>query len=68
MTTQLTLLAPATRPADAPATPSAWRLDATTRAIGHEGLAAARAALAAARPRVEDPFRARPVAPVAAAA
>lgn len=71
MTTQLTLLAPAPRtagtddPADAPST---WRLDATTRAIGHEGLAAARAALAAARPRVEDPFRARPVAPAAAAA
>lgn len=74
MTTQLTLLAAAPRTTaarrgpEAPAAASPWRLDPTTRAIGHEGLAAARAALAAARPRVEDPFRVRPATETAAAA
>ncbi len=53
MTTQLTLLPTRTSP---------WQLDAGTRAIGHQGLAAARAALAAARPRTADPFRPAPAA------
>ena len=48
MTTQLTLLPAATSP---------WRLDPRTRAIGQQGLAAARAALAASAPHGTDPFR-----------
>jgi hypothetical protein len=53
MTTQLTLL---------PATTTPWQLDDTTRAIGREGLAQARHALAQARLRLgeaadpTDPF------------
>jgi hypothetical protein len=53
MTTQLTLL---------PTTPAPWQLDDTTRAIGREGLAQARRALAQATLRVgeqsatTDPF------------
>lgn len=57
MTTQLTLLPTATSP---------WRLDPRTRAIGQQGLAAARAALAASAPHGSDPFR--PAASVTATA
>jgi hypothetical protein len=59
MTTQLTLLPSATSP---------WQLDPSTRAIGHRGLAAARAALAAAAPRTGDPFRPGHVGSVTATA
>jgi len=45
MTTQLTLLPSATTP---------WHLDDTTRAIGRNGLAQARQALAAARHRAGE--------------
>lgn len=50
MDAQLRLLAEA-RSADSPEAPAAWRIDATTKAVGRSGIAQAREALRQARHR-----------------
>ncbi|MCD9623569.1 hypothetical protein [Rhabdothermincola salaria] len=60
MDAQLRLLAEA-RSADSPEAPAAWRIDATTKAVGRSGIARAREALRQARHRpLGDPAPAGP--------
>ena len=63
MDAQLRLLAEA-RAADSPEAPAAWRIDATTKAVGRSGIARAREALRQARhrPLVDHQPEGRPVA------